>query len=92
MRHLCGGEQFAAVVGLAGVGKSTMLSVAREAWEGRGRRMLGAAPAGKAAEKGRGRSGDRHRPPHPLRAKGPLRVYNGDSKQWLCRLKRSTAT
>ena len=50
VRHLGGRERIAAVVGLAGAGKSTMLSVARAAWQDQGHRVLGAALAGKAAE------------------------------------------
>lgn len=50
IHHILGSNQLSAVVGLAGTGKSTLLSVARAAWERQGFRVHGAALAGKAAD------------------------------------------
>ncbi len=48
--HVTGSEGLASVVGYAGSGKSAMLGVAREAWEGQGYTVRGAALSGIAAE------------------------------------------
>jgi Ti-type conjugative transfer relaxase TraA len=50
VEHVTGLERIAAVVGLAGAGKSTMLAAAAEAWERQGYAVHGAALSGKAAE------------------------------------------
>jgi Ti-type conjugative transfer relaxase TraA len=50
VRHVTAPGRLAAVVGLAGTGKSTMLDTARAAWAASGYQVIGAALAGKAAE------------------------------------------
>lgn len=55
--HVTGAEGLASVVGYAGSGKSAMLGVAREAWEGQGYTVRGAALSGIAAENLEGGSG-----------------------------------
>ncbi|WP_433762833.1 Ti-type conjugative transfer relaxase TraA [Brucella anthropi] len=50
IRHVTGDSGIAAVVGLAGTGKSTLLAAACLAWESGHHRVLGAALSGKAAE------------------------------------------
>ncbi|RJG39970.1 Ti-type conjugative transfer relaxase TraA [Mesorhizobium sp. DCY119] len=50
VRHVAGDNGIAAVVGLAGAGKSTLFAAARVAWESENHRVFGAALAGKAAE------------------------------------------
>ena len=50
IKHVLNGSQLSCVVGLAGAGKSTMLEAARMAWEAQGRKVHGAALAGKAAD------------------------------------------
>ena len=53
VRHVAGPERFAAVVGLAGAGKSTMLAAAKEAW-GKGRWVRPRLRRGPRREGGRG--------------------------------------
>ncbi|GLV23501.1 Ti-type conjugative transfer relaxase TraA [Sphingobium sp. TomMM35A] len=50
LEHITGREGLASVVGYAGTGKSAMLGVAREAWEGAGYQVYGVALSGIAAE------------------------------------------
>nr|WP_313732811.1 Ti-type conjugative transfer relaxase TraA [Brucella anthropi] len=50
IRHVTGDSGIAAVVGLAGTGKSTLLAAASLAWESGHHRVLGAALSSKAAE------------------------------------------
>ena len=50
LAHITDGRDLGIVVGHAGTGKSAMLGVAREAWEGAGYEVRGAALSGIAAE------------------------------------------
>ena len=50
IEHVLNRRQLSNVVGLAGAGKSTMLSAANDAWTSQGYRVLGAALSGKAAD------------------------------------------
>jgi len=61
IHHITDPNQLSVVVGLAGTGKSTLLSVAKEAWEKQGYKMHGLALAGKASDSLQGASGIKSR-------------------------------
>jgi len=61
IQHITDPNQLSVVVGLAGTGKSTLLSVAKEAWEKQGYKMHGLALAGKASDSLQGASGIKSR-------------------------------
>lgn len=61
IHHILQPNQLSSVVGLAGTGKSTLLSVVREAWEKQGYRVHGLALAGKAADSLQSSSGIKSR-------------------------------
>lgn len=48
--HVTAAGQLKGMIGYAGTGKSTSLTVARQIWQEAGYRVVGAAPTGKAAE------------------------------------------
>jgi len=50
LRHITEGRDLSTVIGYAGTGKSAMLGIARDAWEGAGYRVTGLALSGIAAE------------------------------------------
>ena len=50
LRHVTDAGDLASIIGYAGTGKSALLGVAREAWEGAGYRVQGLALSGIAAE------------------------------------------
>ena len=55
--HITKGHSLAAVHGMAGTGKSFMLSAAKDAWEAEGYRVRGASLSGKAAQELQASSG-----------------------------------
>ena len=61
IRHVTSSEQLSVVVGLAGTGKSTLLSVAKQAWQAQGYNVHGLALAGKAADSLQNASGIKSR-------------------------------